>query len=86
MAYSTILSLLKWTIILGLLVTLIQYWLLTKSYVFSEEAVAKIAKKHIGKTLVFQHTIHCCLVFVAFDQEEEVLFCTDNSPTYDCLH
>ena len=50
MAYSTILSLLKWTIILGLLVTLIQYWLLTKSYVFSEEAVAKIAKKHIGKT------------------------------------
>ena len=50
-----------------------------QAYVFSEEAVAKIAKKHIGKTLVFQHTIHCCLVFVAFDQEKEVLYC-------DCLH
>ena len=66
MAYSTILTIIKWSILFGLLITLVQYWLLTKSYVFSEDAVAKIAKKHIGKTWHVSLSFICSCVTLGF--------------------
>ena len=43
----------KWGIILSIVVFLIQYWLVKKSYILSDREVAKIAEKYVGK-LIFK--------------------------------
>ena len=48
MAFSCVWTLLRWAFFLAILAWIIQYWLTTKTYLFSEEEVAAIAKKHVG--------------------------------------
>ena len=43
----------KWGIILSIAIFLIQYWLVKKSYTFSEREVAHIAEKYVGKFILF---------------------------------
>ena len=48
MVFYFILRVIKWTVIIGLLVLAIQFYMLNKSWTFSHEGVAKIVKKHAG--------------------------------------
>ena len=52
MLLSVLHSVFKWTEIISIVVFLIQYWLLKKSYIFSDKSIAKISEKYVGKHII----------------------------------
>ena len=58
MAFGSLRWALKWGIIAAVTICVIQYWITTKSYVFTEEDVAAIAKKYVGKYKIIRLAKH----------------------------
>ncbi len=50
MVFRFLFRVFKWLFFLTLVVLLLQFWLVSKEYIFTEEAVATVARKYVGKS------------------------------------